>query len=392
MNLNNPEAAEVSGPNLRFDKDELAALRVENAALKAEIVAIHAEIDLSALENVRDKAIQSAVTQEVLRREGELAILTAQLEALIRSSSEVRYILNADWSELAELSGGGFLPDTSSGNRNWLEEYIPEEHRDLVRGEIARAIAAKDTYNIEHKVNQLDGSVGWALSRAVPLFDERGEITSWMGAASDITHRKTAEEAQRMLNDELAHRMKNAFTMVQAIISQTLRQASNIDDGREAVSGRIHALARAQDALTGARFTAAEIHTLVDGALGPHQGATKRISTQGPAINLPPQRALGLSLALHELATNATKYGALSTDQGSVAVSWCLENEAFAFSWIEKDGPRVEKPTRRSFGSTLIEDIVGSYFDGIGKITFDPDGVKFHMTGTVSSLDYAEPF
>ena len=126
-----------------------------------------------------------------------------RLDALVRSSSEVRYSISADWSELRQLAGGGFIPDTESANTNWLQEYIPAEDRDLVRAEIARAVGTKTDYVIEHRVNRVDGSVGWAFSRAVPLFDAAGAITGWLGAASDITDRKRAQAALERLNATL---------------------------------------------------------------------------------------------------------------------------------------------------------------------------------------------
>ncbi|WP_306131966.1 sensor histidine kinase [Roseivivax marinus] len=368
----------------RYD-DESAVLRAENAALKAELAALRTARDTTEANAAREKAIRNAVARETKLRERERAVLVAQLDALIRSSSEVRYQINADWSELAELAGGGFIPDTSAGNTNWLEEYIPEDHRALVRAEIRRAIGAKDTYNIEHKVNRVDGTVGWALSRAVPLFDEYGDITSWMGAASDITDRKRSEELQQILNDELTHRMKNTFSMVQAIATQTLRQSSTLEEGRAAISARLSALARAQDILTGANFAVADIRVVVDAALTPHQDAEDRITVDGPPLELGSQQALGLSLAIHELATNAAKYGALSNSNGTVSISWHLDDGTLAFDWIEAAGPPVIEPATRGFGSRLIEDIVASYFDGAAHLAFRPSGLWFRLAGTPRS-------
>lgn len=315
----------------------------------------------------------------------DLDKLAARLDALIRSSSEVRYQINADWTELAQLQGGGFIPDNADTNRNWLDEYIPEEHRDLVRAEIARAIAEKNTYNIEHKVNRVDGTVGWALSRAVPLFDEHGNIDSWMGAASDITAQKTSEEALRLLNLELAHRMKNTLAMVQSIVSQTLRTAKSMQEGQEAISARLQALAGAQDILLQTKFTEADIREIVDEAIRPHAAHSSRFEVSGPRHRLNPQQSFGLALAIHELATNAVKYGALSNDNGKVAMSWRSGDEEFVFEWIESGGPVVTAPTSRGFGSRLIEKIVGSYFHGTGTVDYMPEGLRFRLTGRANS-------
>ncbi len=358
-----------------------AALRAEISTLKAELAALRAERDAIAANAVGDKAIRGAVDRETERGKKERAELTAQLDALVLSSSEVRYRIDADWSELAQLSGGGFIPDTSAGNANWLEDYIPEEHRDLVREEIRRAIAEKDTYHIEHKVNRVDGSVGWALSRAVPLFGENGEITSWMGAASDISDRKKAEELQKLLNDELAHRMKNIFSIVQVIATQTLRQAQGLEEGRAALTARLGALSRAQEVLAGANFATADVYIVIDAALAPHQDTAARISFAGPHVHLGSQQALGLSLAIHELATNAAKYGALSNATGSVSIAWGVHGAVFSLEWIETGGPVVEEPARRGFGSRLIEEVVASYFDGDAHLDFHPEGVRFRLIG-----------
>lgn len=362
--------------------DEVELLRAENSALREEIVSLRGVVDARAIDADRDDAVRRAVECEAKRHKRDLAKMTARLDALIRSSSEVRYLINADWSELAQLSGGGFIPDTSEDNSNWLVEYIPEEHRDLVQAEIERAIKAKDTYHLEHKVNRVDGSVGWALSRAVPLFDDNDVITNWMGAASDITARKTAEETQQLLSQELAHRIKNILAVVQSIASQTIRRAPSTGEAWEVLEARLDALAKAQDIVTQDRFAETEVRTLVDAALTPYRDAAERISKDGTRITLTSQQALGLSLALHELATNAAKHGSLSNDTGTVAISWHFVDNTFVFDWVETGAPSAASPSRRGFGSRLIEQVVPSYFDGKGRIDFESEGIRFRLVGT----------
>lgn len=142
-----------------------------------------------------------------------------RLDALIRSSSEVRFHISADWSQLHELNGGNFIPDTQTTNSSWLDDYIPAHARDMVRAEIARAIAT-GTYHIEHPVNRVDGTIGWAHVRAVPLFDADGTVTSWLGAASDISARKEAEAALKAREAQL--RELNA-TLEQQVVERTAK-------------------------------------------------------------------------------------------------------------------------------------------------------------------------
>ncbi|WP_156295704.1 PAS domain-containing protein [Methylobacterium aquaticum] len=138
---------------------------------------------------------------EALRRREQM------LDALVRSSSEVRYRTSADWSRLYQLSGGDFMADTTSPRTDWIETYIPPEDRPALRAEIARAIRTKTSYSLEHRVHLADGSVGWASSRAVPVLDEHGRITEWYGAATNITARKRAEAASRDLNLSLGRQV-----------------------------------------------------------------------------------------------------------------------------------------------------------------------------------------
>lgn len=314
--------------------------------------------------------------------EGKLGVLTRHLDALVRSSSEVRYQLNADWSELFELSGGGFIQDTSTANPDWFHEYIPETDRAAVRGEIERAVAEKDMYSIEHRVHLVDGTIGWARSRAVPIFDEAGIVTSWIGSASDITEQKRAEEKLQIANRELSHRIKNILTITQVITNQTLRNSSDIESARKNISDRLVALSRAQNVLVSADWEEVSIEKVIENALEPHRSVDNQFFLHGENVSLTSQQAWGLSLALHELATNSVKHGALSVDTGRVRISWS-SSERFTFSWVEEGGPVVRQPHRRGFGSRLIEGAVGSYFTGSARLEFDPDGVRYLIVGAL---------
>lgn len=194
--------------------------------------------------------------------------------------------------------------------------------------------------------------------------------------------RLRSEQRQETQNDELAHRMKNMLAIVQAITTQTLRQAETMEAGRLAISSRLAALARAQDILTRSSSAAeADVRHVVKAAIEPYGGIADRITASGPSHRLTAQQALGLSLAIHELGTNASKYGALSVEHGRIDITWSLVDGTFRFCWIESGGPAVTPPTRRGFGSKLIEQIVGSYFNGTGQLDHDPGGVRFELVG-----------
>lgn len=177
--------------------------------------------------------------------------------------------------------------------------------------------------------------------------------------------------------------MKNSLAMVQAIVNQSLRSAGDIETGRQAIMQRLAALSKAQDILMPTNWKNADIRDVVTAAMAPHRTGEKRISIDGPRVTLTPQQAVGLSLAIHELATNATKYGALQSSTGRIAITWSIKGGEFVFEWTETGGPRVILPERRGFGSKLIENIVASYFDGEGRIMFDAAGIQFRLAGNL---------
>jgi PAS domain S-box-containing protein len=172
------------------------------------------------IHNANDVTDQRRAVAELLASEGRLREVNETLtrnelllDALLRSSSEVRFRLNADWSTLHQLNGGDFLPDATD-DENWIDVYIPPQDRDAVRAEIARSVREKSTYLLEHRVNRVGNTIGWALSRAVPLLDDQGEITEWLGAASDITARKVAEDALSKSEERLRTLMEGIPQLV----------------------------------------------------------------------------------------------------------------------------------------------------------------------------------
>ncbi len=189
---------------------------------------------------------------------------------------------------------------------------------------------------------------------------------------NDVTARRAADQQMRLLNEELGHRMNNAMALVQAIASQTLRGVKE-RDAVEAFERRLDALSRAHHVLEQQSWTSVGLRAVIAGVLAAHADKA-RVKLDGPDIALDPKAALSLSMLLHELATNAVKYGALGDNSGHVAVSWTTENGTLVFDWREAGGPEVTAPTRKGLGTRLIDlGIAGS--GGVTK-SYDADGFR----------------
>ena len=204
------------------------------------------------------------------------------------------------------------------------------------------------------------------------------EGTMALAAIVDITGRKMAEAQRELLVAELNHRVKNILTVVQSIASQTFRRDAPPLEARRAFEGRLHALARAHDLLTTANWEYASLEHLAQETLQALGTDGRRISLSGPSIRLAPRQALAVGLALHELATNALKYGALSNDAGRIEVNWNYldkSKERFRIVWRERNGPPVTKPTRSGFGSVLLQRVLAGEHDGEASTTFLPEGL-----------------
>lgn len=194
--------------------------------------------------------------------------------------------------------------------------------------------------------------------------------------------RLQSEAEREVLVEEVAHRMKNVLAVAQVIVKQSLRHVPEIEGERRSIEARLSALAGAQDVLTRAQDREADILSVIETTMGPYLPQQGRIEISGMSTPLTSDQVLGLSLALHELATNAAKYGALSNDDGRVLMSWNVdETGRFTFSWTERDGPEVKATDHKGFGSTILERIVGGYFSGSTTLDLEPDGVRFEIDG-----------
>ncbi len=315
-----------------------------------------------------------------------------RFRALTTATSDVVYRMSPDWREMRQLDGRGFIAHTESPSIDWVAEYLLPEDQPAIFAVIDEAIRTKSVFQLEHRVRRVDGSAGWTFSRAVPVHDDDGAIVEWFGAATDVTERHEAEEHLRLVVNELNHRVKNNLAMVQAIAAQTFRNADDLAQAEASLVARLAALAMATDLLTGEQWARPALRMVIEQAVRSHSPQPSRIHLEGPELELPPKTAQALSLAVHELATNAVKHGAWSGPEGKVAIGWTCETVDEApprlhLSWRESGGPPVSPPTRRGFGSRLIERGLAGELGGDVRLVFEPAGVACEIDAPLAMAD-----
>jgi two-component sensor histidine kinase len=270
----------------------------------------------------------------------------------------------------------GFGPNDPFDRFDYILARVHPDDRQR-RGEaVAEAVATGVDIETEYRIIKPGGEICWILSRGRATYDD-GNPVRIAGVAFDITVRRTAEDHQRLLIAELNHRVKNTLSTVQSIAMQTHQS----DD---TFLPRIQALARAHDLLTEASWEGASLADVVNRTLALHvAGAPERMLVSGPAIRLSPNAAVTLNLAFHELATNAVKYGSLSNATGRVTVAWTIDDRSSPtvvdIEWLESGGPAVAMPTRRGFGSRLIERGLAHELGGECRLSFQPRGLECHF-------------
>ncbi|GEO14149.1 HWE histidine kinase domain-containing protein [Microvirga aerophila] len=211
-----------------------------------------------------------------------------------------------------------------------------------------------------------------------PITDGNGRVTGIFSESIDVTDHKRSLDHQELLIHELNHRVKNTLATVQSIAYQSLKRAQSVDHARHSLESRLMALSRVHDLLTQESWESADLRTVAHQAVSPFDGTgTSRFTLSGPEIRLPPRQVLPLSMTFHELLTNAVKYGALSAPGGRVSLSWDRDKDRrmLVLTWREQDGPAVQPPTERGFGTRLIQRGLAQELDGSVDMSFEPSGV-----------------
>ncbi len=332
---------------------------------------------------VRVQQDRDALEDEIERRNEDLRRLEAKMEFMLKAGRFGTWTLDiADRrlvaSDICKENFGRNLTDPFS-YQELLDAILPED-RPRMEATVAESIDKGIDYDIEYRVVTQSREIRWVQVRGQPFYRADGTPLNMAGVSIDITARKRGEEHRALLAGELNHRVKNSMATMQSIAYQTLRSASSLEEARKSLESRLQSLAAAHDVLTREAWEGATMSEVVDNALLPFRTKSgSLISTGGPDLRLSPRASLAFAMALHELATNAAKYGALSADIGRVIVNWEIvtgkDADQVELRWEEIGGPPVKPPTRTGFGSKMIERMLSAEIGGKAKIDYRPRGV-----------------
>jgi two-component sensor histidine kinase len=314
------------------------------------------------------------------QRNFDLAMVASRMGTWRYTMADNICVYDENAQRLYGLTEARFLHDEAGVKEKFHPDDIP-----LMWARVTKALDPRGDgrYEIEYRVKQRDESWHWLSAWGLVEFEGFGpnrKPVAIAGASRDLTQMKEAEEQQRLLANELNHRVKNTLAIIQSIAMQTLRGADDLKSARMALDSRIISLARAHDLLTDRSWSGADIRDVVVRAMNPF--AAGQIDLSGPSRKISPRYALALSLALHELATNAAKYGALTVPEGRIHLAWHVDGASLHLNWRESGGPSVTPPSRRGFGSRLLEEGLAHDLGGSTKLEYAADG----MHCTISAL------
>ncbi|MCJ2181613.1 response regulator [Novosphingobium sp. 1949] len=321
--------------------------------------------------------------REIARQRDELGIALGRLRAYSDNSLLATIEIDGDlritnWFKGAERAMGYSAQDMIGRHLDEVP-FLLEDERERAIAAIRSMIESRDGRAVhDHRFRRADGTRRegeWYVTALAGSGRMPGSVLLTM---IDVTERRRAESTQQLLIGELNHRVKNTLATVQAIASQGFRHARSPEEFQEAFSGRIQALSRAHSLLSATTWDSASLRHLIADQVAIGTLGEDRLVLSGPDVDLPPELALRFSLILHELATNAHKYGALSNEMGTVSLSWTREGDWLRLRWQERGGPAVIQPERRGFGSSLIEGSLAS--DGARiAANFAPFGVVWDL-------------
>jgi PAS domain S-box-containing protein len=351
----------------------LALERAAGALLRAE----HPQIGRTGVREI-DQALAAleASTTALLERERQFHTLADSIPQLAWMADSTGWIFwyNQRWFEYT----GATLEET----QGWGWRTAPHpDHVDRVVVRIKHSFDTGEPWEDTFPIRGADGEYRWFLSRALPIRDAEGKIVRWFGTNTDVSEQKQTEDRQRLLVNELNHRVKNTLAVIQSIASVTSRSAASAAAFSKSFIARIIGIARTHDLLTESHWEGASLNAMLWNEMSPHQSdGAQRILLRGDYVRLAPKTAVALGMVLHEMTTNAAKYGALSVPDGRVEVTWAVaETEAIPLlriEWTESGGPPVSVPTHKGFGSRLIAQSFTRDLAGRAEMEYLPEGLR----------------
>jgi PAS domain S-box-containing protein len=377
-------------PLRRMVAGESAGFDMEKRYIRKDGNAVWARVTVNTIRNERGEPLRNiAVIQNLNARKQAERDLQASKDRLQLALDAARL----GWWQYDPLHRV-FSGDTRSQeifdfptNEATIEEIMELVHPDDTERVLTALTARLDPLDpnrsaTEFRLRRGHGEVRWAETLGLAYFEGAGRerrAVSVVGTVQDITERKAREEKEHLLMREISHRAKNVLSVVHAIARQTA--AKNPEDFIERFSERIQALSANHDLLVRNDWNGVEIEDLVRAQLAPFADLIgSRIAVHGPKLRVKAVSAQAIGLVLHELATNAGKYGALSTVKGRVNVWWGIEGDTFTMNWIESDGPLVSAPERRGFGSMVMEAMAEHSVDGTVDLDYTPSGVTWRLS------------
>ena len=346
-----------------------AIVRQQKQAL-VDLAQINAELESRVNDRTKDIEASRKRFEATFKNAGVGISIVSGEGALMRVNDRLAEMLGYSAEEVEGLLLDDFThPDDIPRGRTALE---------------ALKSGAADEYDLEKRYLCKDGSLVWGHTTVSCVRDVDGEISYLIKIIQDITDRKDLDENRQMLMNEVNHRGKNLLSVVKVIARQTALRSP--ESFLEAFGERLQALAANQDILVNNDWQQVELETLVRGQIRHFAAISERISVVGPPVNVSAHAAQAIGMAIHELATNAAKYGSLSNDVGRVTISWLVDGDDFFMSWREQDGPAVSTPTSNGFGTTVIKQLTASSLSADVELTYAPTGVVWNVRTKLSTL------
>lgn len=332
---------------------------------------------------------------EVARRDAELIASEERLRFALKAGQMGSWSFDIQSERLIASDGckenfGRPLNEPFS-YQDLMAAVHPEDRgrRDMA---VQQAIADGALLDVEYRLFTPIGEERWVQIRGQANYRADGTPLAMIGVSQDITSRKRAEEHRTLLANELSHRVKNSLAMIQAVIAQTMRRAVSLDEANKTLQSRVLAMAAANDVLVDQNWEGASLRDLLQKTLAPFgidDGAQFQVA--GPDVQLTPKVSTALALGIHEMATNAAKYGALSQESGRVGIAWDVDIDGgkrrLRMVWTEMDGPRISPPDRTGFGTKLLERVLAQEIGGRADIEYPPSGAVLSIDLPISDDD-----